>query len=361
MKSILFLIHGTAPKPVGGVKIVYQYANMLVQKGYGVTVLFGEKRKAHVSPVEWGREFFKYIIKKITRYDKRTWFSLDKRVNLKYVFEFSAEKCAAYDVLVATMLSTSYHLAALRLKSCTKYLYFVQGFEAWNASKPCVLDSYRLPLKKIAISPWLYDVIKSVDDNVVYIPNGFDFTYFSLLQPIVQRTRYEIAMLYHENSRKRCADTFAALDIVKQKFPNLHVNMFGAFPAPRNLPSWYSYTQKPNKAQHNAIYNASAIFVNASEQEGWGLTVGEAMICGCAVVCSDNQGHLIMAKDEDTALVFKVGAIEQMASQIERLILDDALRCALAERGNKFIQQFSWEKSLEKFIAVIEGGEKEQS
>lgn len=353
MKSICFLIHGTAPKPVGGVKVVYQYANMLAECGYSVSVMFGEKRKNKETFSELCRDFSKFVYKKLLRFDKKQWFHLDSRVRTRYVFDFTSE-FDSYDVLIATMLSTSFHLAGARKKPCTKCLYFVQDFETWNVSKSCVLDSYKLDLKKIAISPWLFDIIKSVDSKVEYVPNGFDFDYFRLQTPIAVRNRFEIAMLYHTDTRKRCDDSFAALAILKQKYPQLHVNMFGAYPKPANLPDWYSYIQKPNKEQHNALYNSSAVFMNASEQEGWGLTVGEAMICGCAVVCSNNEGHLIMAKDDKTALVFEVGNIQQIVKQIERLILDDILRQTIAKQGNEFIQQFTWKKSMEKFIAVIE-------
>ena len=353
MKSICFLIHGTAPKPVGGVKVVYEYANMFVEKGYKVSVLFGEKRKNKESLLELCKDFVKFICKKLMRFDKKQWFLIDNRVSIRYVFDFTTE-FYSYDVLIATMLSTSYHLAEARKKNCTKCMYFVQGFETWNVSESYVLNSYKLNLRKIAISPWLFDKIKSVDSNVVYIPNGFDFDYFSLQKPIERRDKFAISMLYHTNPQKRCLDLFEALLLLKQKYPQLHVNMFGAYPKPNNLPDWYSYIRKPNKNLHNDLYNSSAIFLNASEQEGWGLTVGEAMICGCAVVCSNNDGHLIMAKDKETALVFEVGEIQQIVSCIERLFNDDVLRQKIAYQGNVYIQQFSWKKSLEKFISVIE-------
>lgn len=357
MKSISFLIHGTSPRPVGGVKIIYQYANMFVKYGYDVTILFSESRKENESTINKTKYFAKYVIKKILRYHKRSWFVLDSRVKSKYIFDLSKENLNQYDVIIATMLSTSFHVAQImnEKRLSAKCFYFVQDFEAWGVPESTVYKSYKLPLKKIAISGWLVERIKKVDENVICIPNGFDLNYFNLNVPIEGRNKFEISMLYHVDSRKRCQDSFEALEVLKRKYPQIHVNMFGAYSKPSNLPDWYSYIQMPNKESHNAIYNTSAIFINASAQEGWGLTVGEAMICGCAVVCSSNDGHRIMAKNNENALLFEVGNIDQIVKSIEMLLEDDNMRIRLAHAGNSFIQDFSWDNSVKKFIEVIEG------
>lgn len=47
--------------------------------------------------------------------------------------------------------------------------------------------------------------------------------------------------------------------------------------------------KNPTPEQHLKINNESAIYLGCSKLEGWGLTVGEAMMCGQAVVCTDNK------------------------------------------------------------------------
>lgn len=357
MKKICFLLHGTAPRPVGGVKVIYQYANMFVKFGYDVTILFCESRNIKNPLLIRIKCLFKFCVKKIIKYDKCDWFSLDDRVKIKYLLSISDENLNKFDFVIATMLSTSYHLYQIKNKYhlASKCFYFVQDFEAWGVSEQYIYESYKLPLKKIAISQWLENIIRKVDNNVICIPNGFDFNYFTLSTPIENRNRFEISMLYHIDIRKRCSDAFSALELIKKKYPQLHVNIFGAYPKPSNLPNWYTYVQKPTKEIHNSIYNSSSIFINASAQEGWGLTVGEAMICGCAVVCSNNDGHRIMAKHNETALLFEVGNVEQIVKLVESLIEDDLYRIRIARNGNQFIQQFSWDNSVKKFIDVLEG------
>ena len=62
-----------------------------------------------------------------------------------------------------------------------------------------------------------------------------------------------------------------------------------------------------------------------------------------------------MAKNNENALLFEVGNIDQIVKSIEMLLEDDNMRIRLAHAGNSFIQDFSWDNSVKKFIEVIEG------
>lgn len=89
------------------------------------------------------------------------------------------------------------------------------------------------------------------------------------------------------------------------------------------------------------MYNNAAIYVGSSQVEGWGLTVGEAMQCGCAVVCTDNKGYLEMAKDGVTALVSPVKDPQALAGNIIKLIEDNQLRYKIAQCGYNYIQRLN--------------------
>ncbi len=146
---------------------------------------------------------------------------------------------------------------------------------------------------------------------------------------------------------------FRALDIVHQKYPQLHVNIFGTPKRPHFLPAWYDYHQMPQKQDLNRLYDEAAIFIGTSQVEGWGLTVGEAMLCGCAVACTDIPGYREMATDNETALLSPVGDPEAMAENVIRLIEDDSLRFRIAEAGHKNIQQYTWDKSYALLKQVL--------
>ena len=163
-----------------------------------------------------------------------------------------------------------------------------------------------------------------------------------------ERKKNHICMLYHTMEVKRCCDTIEALKIVKEKHPDIIVNIFGFPKRPNELPEWFHYYRSPNKEVHNYIYNDSTIFVAASRMEGMALPPAEAMICGCALICTDIPGFTQYAINNKTALLSEVYNVEQLATNICKLIEDNELRIKIAEEGNNFIHTFTWEKAYSK-------------
>ena len=357
--TIVFFLPEVSTKPIGGYKVVYEYANFLAKDGYNVVVFYegypGSKTKFNFI-INLARILICRLIFIFRKNIHQQWFVLDSRIQEKTCWKIKDAKFWENTGLkiVATALRTSFELNELKKKRNFDGYYLIQGFEAWGAwTKEDVFKSYAFPFRKIAISPWLYEIVKEVSDNVDLIENGLDFNYFKLTTPIENRNPYKVAMLYHIQEVKRTCDAFSALEIVHEKYPMLHVNIFGVFDKPKNLPSYHTYYKSPDKAIHNMIYNTAAIFVAPSRLEGMGLTPAEAMICGCALACTDNPGFSIFAKDNETCLVSPVCNPEKLADNIIRLIKDDDERIRLAKNGNAFIKKFTWQKSYEKIKAAL--------
>jgi glycosyltransferase involved in cell wall biosynthesis len=171
--------------------------------------------------------------------------------------------------------------------------------------------------------------------------------------PIEERNRYVVSMLYHTAEHKRCDDALAALYLVKEQVPELRVNIFGTAERPDNLPAWFTYYRQPDRITHNKIYNESALYVAASSIEGFGLTIGEAMICGNAVVCTDIGGFREMVTHNKTGLLSPVYDSKALAENVIRLIQDNSLRIAFAKAGHESIKQYTWESSYKAFKSVL--------
>ncbi len=371
-ERVVFVLPSVKSRPVGGYKMVFEYANRFAADGYNVAVVF--MYSPSFAPSKHG------FIYRLLRFAYRmmlfasnkirsgfvkvpSWFDLDPSVETEVAFGLKGAKAlrGAGCRVVATAVGTSYPVSA-SLSLGQKGYYFVQDFEDWSAPESYVLASYRLPLKKITIAPWLVRKIGEelneaapLEDGAgaTLVENGLDFEYFKMTKEIEARPPYEVAMLYHTAPHKGCDDAFEALKIVKQKVPQLHVAVFGAY-RPPHLPEWFSYTRCPSKEEHNGIYNGAAIFVAPSRLEGMGLTPAEAMICGCAVACTDNPGFEVFSRDGETTLVSKVGDVEGLAANIIKLIEDSRLRIKIARQGNEFIRQFTWERAYAKFKAALD-------
>lgn len=346
------LSHGA----VGGYKIVYEYANRLAAFGYKISVfypLFMTKRM-HFSLLVRIKKLFAYLPLKILKLYKQKWFLL-KNVKEEFSFSYNKKLFQNYDVLVATFIDSAFALHDFQFDKSKSCIYLIQDFEKWPPfSESQVFESYRFPMKKIVITPWLLEKVQSSGEDAVLIYNGLDFSYFTLLRKIEERNPCEISLMYHIRPEKRFEDSVKALEIVHDRFPQIHVSVFGVFSNPGNFPDWFSYYKSPSKELHNKIYNDSSIYIAASSSEGFGLTVAEAMICGCAVACTDNGGFSSMVTDGETGLLSPVFDYKALAENIIKLISDNELRIRLAKNGNENIKKFSWESAVESFQKVIE-------
>jgi glycosyltransferase involved in cell wall biosynthesis len=77
------------------------------------------------------------------------------------------------------------------------------------------------------------------------------------------------------------------------------------------------------------------------------------MACGCAVVTTDNGGVRDFAINNKTALICKIKDIKEMSNSLFKLLEDEKFRVKLATEGNKYVKNFTWEKSFAKFSEVI--------
>lgn len=101
-----------------------------------------------------------------------------------------------------------------------------------------------------------------------------------------------------------------------------------------------------------AFYHLAKIFVFPSLYEGFGLPPLEAMASGCPVICS-NAGSLPEVVN-DTALLFNPQDRELLKKHIEKVLEDKETRQKLTEQGKKRASQFSWKKTSEKTLSVLE-------
>ncbi len=356
MKSVVFLLPCSATLPVGGFKVIYEYANRLVQDGLQVCIVYA----AQLFPEEFSlvyrlrRRHYYWHLKQTKEYLPDKWFVLDERIQQKWVYSLEQKNIPMADYYIATSWETAEYLMNYQGIDSWRKFYFIQHYEKWSCNdERRLIATWKAPLHKVVIAPWLENIAHEIGEVVDVVENGFDFDCFYISKEIQGRQHDRIVMLYHELMWKGTQDAFKALDIVKRQYSNLTVNLFGVFPRPENLPDWYIYYQMPSKEILNRIYNEASIYIGASHSEGWGLTVGEAMQCGCAVACTDNGGYAVLAHHEETALVSAVKNVDALAMNVVRLIEDRELRFRLAVAGNQYVQGFTWERAYSKFKNIL--------
>lgn len=100
------------------------------------------------------------------------------------------------------------------------------------------------------------------------------------------------------------------------------------------------------------LYNAAELFIfPASEAEGFGIPVMEAMACGTPVV-TVNQGSL-PEFSKGVAHLVQDSSVEQLKSGMEKLLFDPSLRKELAERGIERAKLMTWRKTAENTLDML--------
>jgi glycosyltransferase involved in cell wall biosynthesis len=355
MKSnpVCFLLPGPGCRPVGGFKVVYEYAQGLSERGYPVSVMHAARIRPAAGVPARARARLGYARRLLTGYRPDRWFSFRAPVDLRFAPSLRPDAVGEAEVVVATSWETAEWLASARLPACRLRMYLIQHFESWSGEVDRVEATWKLPLRKVVISRWLAEIARSLGEEAVYIPNGLDFKAFGLDVPIAQRPAASVAMLHHEAGWKGSACGREALRMAHEEVPGLRAVLFGTCPRPRGLPSWCAYLRNPPQPRLRDLYNRSAIVLSPSLTEGWGLVGSEGMLCGAAFVGTDIGGHREYAEHGVNALLSPPGNPRALAESVVRLLRESRLRVRLAERGNLQIRRFRWEDSVERFLEAM--------
>lgn len=350
---ITFVLPFAGTYPCGGPKVVYEYANGLARKGHLVTVVHSALTRADMPWINHAKAAIRYVQRSIDgTYRPTKWFKVDDKVRLTWVPFLAQRYIPDADVIVATAWETA-EVVARWTKGKGRPFYLLQGLETWAGPEERVLATWKLPLKKIAVSPWLRDIANDMGESSILIPNGLDFQRYGVDTNPRDRNGSQCMMLYHAHAWKGSADGLEAMTIVKQEVPDFRAICFGVSRPPPRLSDWIEYYQLPEQATLRRLYNEASIFIAPSWTEGWGLTASEAMMCGAAVVATDVGGHREFAFHGRTALVSPPRNPRLLAANILRLIREPELRISLAIAGNACIQQFTWEKAVEQFERAL--------
>jgi len=363
---ITFVMPFYSAKPVGGFKVIYEYANQLAARGHEVTVVHPRSLPNASRLLQSLSEVRHRLSEKLSRTSSLIlipevpWHVVDHRVKLILVSDPSSSNVPDADAVVAGFYLTVEYLIHYPHSKGEKF-YLVQNHEGWAGPIAREQAALRAAVGKIVISRALYEHAIELGipaDQLIYIPNGIDHNKYRVLRSIEER-KAKVAMQYHPFPIKGAKDGIYALQLARANSPTLEAVLFGVFPRPQSLQPWVEYHEDPPQEELvDNIYNGSRIYLCPSWTEGFHLTPAEAMACGCAVVSTDIGGVRDYAEDGVTALLSPPQNPEALAQNIAWLLQDDELRIRLANAGHERIKEFTWERSadlLEQYLKDMIG------
>ena len=99
------------------------------------------------------------------------------------------------------------------------------------------------------------------------------------------------------------------------------------------------------------FYQAAKVFVYPSKYETFGLTILEAMACGCPVITSNVSSMPEIGGD--AALYFDPENVHQLVDHLEATLSGKEAREQLIQRGLRRAAEFTWKKTAQQTLQVF--------
>lgn len=189
--------------------------------------------------------------------------------------------------------------------------------------------------------------------NVIVTPNGVDLCTFS---PLAKQEKYDLPPSYilfvgSLEPRKNINALLQAWDEIKVDFRDTWLIIAGSSGPVFNpvnfsrVPERVKFLNYVEDENLPGIYAGATLFVLPSFDEGFGLSVLEAMACGPPVIVS--EGGALPEVVGDAGLIFSLSNPDNLSTTMKYCLSDHKLRHSMKEKGLARAKLFSWQSTAE--------------
>lgn len=213
----------------------------------------------------------------------------------------------------------------------------------------------------------------NIADRGVVIPNGLEVSIFENLPNVGEfRERWEIAgnvplilFLGRINFKKGLDLLIPAFARILQEWPRAHLVIAGpdnegygkkvrGWIENHGIVNRVTFTGMLKREEIIPAYIDADLFVLPSYTENFGITVVEAMACGCPVVISDRVNIWREVNQAGAGLVTPCD-VEAVAKAMLKLLADNKLRKSMGRAGRALVREkYNWEQISLELIQLYE-------
>lgn len=225
---------------------------------------------------------------------------------------------------------------------------FCRGLNRWTFVSTFLRDTIR------AMDPALKDVIE-------VLPLPHDEAIFYRDESIRVEPDLAVAVTRF-TPQKRVGHLIRAFALVVENRPDARLEIYGTGPLEpeiRRLIEKFGLQENVklmapvDQSALRTVYNRAAVVVLNSFQEGFGLALSEAMLCGTAVIGTASGGITDIIAHEKRGLLVPPDNSAALAEAITRLLAEPDLRGRLGAAGHEFARRQYASAPLSKRYAEI--------
>lgn len=359
----------------GGIKILFEHANRLVERGHRVTivypgVLFHSDDYAIINDswrwryIDAPLRLLKYwFFVSVLRKTDADWFPIDRRVILKRTPDLSAHSIPDADIVIATANETADWVNTYPVQKGIK-VFFCQDYEVWARPAKYVDHTLSFDMHLITIGSWQKKLFEEQFKHPVeaIIHDGVDTKRFRparLLKRIVPDEPVRVLMVYHHLAYKGMADGFYAVEEAKKAGLNVQLVLFGVHNLQADVPKGVEYHQNLQEDELPAVYQSCHVFLWPTHREGFGLPPMEAMACGLPVVGTDAGAMPDYMKDGKTGYMIPIQQPKLLVEKLIELLKNPQQYEKMSQAAAAEMKKWDWDQQTKKLEAYLLGLKKD--
>lgn len=252
------------------------------------------------------------------------------------------------DVAVATHWTTAPWVdKVVKSGRAQQGVYFIQDYEGWffpeenSKARQAVKQTYELLPIKIVKSDWLRNLLAKDGYDAAKISLGMDLNIFYPREVDKAAPPVILAMARPRTPRRGFPTLVQALHQLKARLPASKIILFGDQTPPGKIPfefEWKGLITNQNELAE--IYSRAAVFIDASDFQGFGRTALEAMACGTACVLTNVGGVTEYAREAENCRLVPPKDPATLAGAAIDVLENDRFRKNLIEQGLKTVKRF---------------------
>jgi glycosyltransferase involved in cell wall biosynthesis len=201
--------------------------------------------------------------------------------------------------------------------------------------------------------------------RVVLAPSGVDTRHFTPRTEGWDSAGYLLSVCRLNDARKgldRLIRSYALMTTLRPSVPALVLAGLGELPtrlreliAELGLAERVSVRSDVPQAELPSLYRGASVYLQASYEEGLGISVIEAMACGLPVVSTDTAGTRETVAHGDTGWLVSQGSeVESLIAERTISIWDDDAQAMSRRARSRAVSLFSDQATLSRFLEVYD-------